>query len=158
MTSLILIGVITGAHGIKGEVKLKSFAETPSNIAKYGPLQTQSGSTIEITKLRTAKDGFICTLKNVQTRNQSEALRGLELLVPREKLAPAKTDEFYLNDLLNRDVSSGGKTIGKVSGFQNFGAGELIELDNGLLIPLACVESTGDAIIVNLPEGFLDEA
>jgi 16S rRNA processing protein RimM len=53
-TNLILIGRITGAHGIRGAVKIRSLAANPADIAKYGPLQTPSGSTVEILRMKLA--------------------------------------------------------------------------------------------------------
>ena len=82
----VLVGVIVGAHGIKGEVKLKSFTSEPLSIGRYGPLQSSSGQKYEITRLKAAKDDFIASLKNVNDRNEAETLKGVELFVSREKL------------------------------------------------------------------------
>ena len=79
----VLVGVIVGAHGIKGEVKLKSFTSEPMSIGRYGPLQSASGQQFEITKLKAAKDDFIASLKNVNDRNEAETLKGTELFVAR---------------------------------------------------------------------------
>ena len=100
----VLIGVITGAHGIRGEVKLKSFTAEPASIARYGPLQSSSGKQIEISKLKAAKDGFIASLKSVSDRNEAEALNGVELFVAREKLPKLKTHEAYVHDLIGLAV------------------------------------------------------
>lgn len=156
MENLILVGVITGAHGIRGEVKLKSFTETPDSITAYGPLLTASRSRIEIEKLRTQKDGFIATLKNVRDRNAAEALKGTELYVYRAQLPETEKDEVYLKDLIGKPVQSNGAALGSIAGFQNYGAGELMELDSGLLIPIAFIASADEKISVSLPEGFLD--
>ncbi len=149
--SRILLGVITGAHGIKGEVKVKSFTADPKAIASYGPLQTVDGKAVEILKLKPAKDHFICTLKTVPDRNAAEALRGVELFVDRAKLPP----EPLLADLVGRTVTHNSIAIGTITGFQNFGAGELFELDNGLLIPVRFM--TSEDVAVDLPDGFLDK-
>jgi 16S rRNA processing protein RimM len=151
MTRLVLLGVITGAHGIRGEVKVKSFTDDPKAIASYGALQTAAGGVIEIMKIRSAKDDFICTLRNVADRNQAEALRGMELYVSRDQLPKGET---LLSDLVGRTVLHGSSVLGAISGFQNFGAGELMELDTGLLIPVRFM--TSEAVTVDLPDGFLD--
>ena len=65
---LVPVGVITGAHGIRGEVKLKSFTSDPQAIATYGPLTSKTGEHFTITKLRGEKDGFIASLKGVTDR------------------------------------------------------------------------------------------
>ena len=156
-TPSILIGRITGAHGIRGAVKLASFAASPADIAKYGPLSASDGRVFEIAHLKPAKDGFIADLKSVRDRDAAEALRGVDLFVAREKLPPPAAGEFYLVDLVGKQVKAAGKEIGSVTGIQNFGAGELLELDNGLLVPVLFVHSTEDQnITVDLPEGYLD--
>jgi 16S rRNA processing protein RimM len=154
---MILVAVITGAHGIKGEVKVKSFTSIPQAFSTYGALNSKDGSVFEFTKAKFAKDDFICTLKNVTTRNQSEALRGTELFIARNKLPKLPEGEFYLHDLSGKQVEAAGQTIGQVSGFQNFGAGELLELETGMLIPMRFVLEVGETVKVDLPEGYLEE-
>ncbi len=114
---LVLVGVIVGAHGIKGEVKLKSFTSDPLSIGRYGPLQSSSGKQFEISKLKAAKDDFIASLKNVNDRNEAETLKGVELFVAREKLPKLKTHEAYAHDLMGLDVVlENGTTLGKLVG------------------------------------------
>jgi 16S rRNA processing protein RimM len=166
-SSHVLVGVIVGAHGIKGEVKLKSFTSDPSSIGRYGPLQNKSGEVFEITKIKPAKDGFLATLKGVTTRNQSELLRGTELFVPREKLAPLKTTEAYAHDLMGSEVvREDGSVLGKLIAMPNYGAGDLLEVEldgkaETLLIPFTShfvpqTDFTSGRITVILPEGYLD--
>jgi 16S rRNA processing protein RimM len=146
-----MIGRILGAHGIKGEVKLKSFTEDPKAIATYGPLQTADGAKIEIIRIKPAKEEFICTLKTVTDRNAAEALKGIDLFVDRARLPP----EPLLADLIGKPVMHNGQHLGVIAGFQNFGAGELMELENGQLIPVRFV--TSHDVTVDLPDGFLDK-
>lgn len=152
----ILIGRILGPHGIRGAVKLASFAATPSDIAKYGPLITADGRVFDISNLKPAKDGFIADLKQVRDRNLAETLNGTELFVARDRLPALAAGEFYLSDLPGKPVVAGGASIGTVADIQNFGAGDLLELDNGLLVPLRFVSQVTDAIAVDLPDGYLD--
>ena len=164
----VIVGVIRGAHGIRGEVKLLSFTADPQAIKNYKPLQTASGEQLEITKLRPEKDGFIASFKGVIDRNKSETLRGVELFVAREKLPAANDDEVYLVDLEGADVFlASGEKLGSVIGFENYGAGDLMDVDvpnraQSLLIPftkpfLVSADATTKKIIVDLPEGYLDE-
>lgn len=146
----ILLGVITGAHGIKGEVKIRSFTEDPKAISSYGSLQTANGGVIEIVRIKLAKDFFIASLKGVTDRNAAELLRGVELFGSREKMGA----DVLLSDLVGKRVTDGSSLYGRISGFQNFGAGELMELDSGMLIPVRFVVSSRDDVEVELPEGF----
>ena len=164
---MVLVGVIVGAHGIKGEVKLKSFTSEPLSIGRYGILQSASGQQFEIAKLKAAKEDFIASLKGVADRNEAETLKGTELFVAREKLPKLKTHETYAHDLIGLDVLlDDGSKLGKLVGMPNYGAGDLLEVAvNGssetVLIPFTSHfvpqnDFTSGKIVVNLPEGYLD--
>lgn len=164
---LVPVGVILGAHGIRGEVKLKSFTGEPDAIGAYGPLETKMGGRIEIVKLRIRNDGFIAVVKGVTERNAAEALKGTELFVARERLPEPERDEVYLRDLIGLAVVSGAAKLGEVVAVQNFGAGDLLDVkmdgrNDTVLIPFATnfvkqTDLAGGKIVVDLPEGFLDE-
>jgi 16S rRNA processing protein RimM len=150
----ILLGLITGAHGIKGEVKIRSFTEEPKAIGSYGPLQTADGRVIAFARLRVAKDHFIGAITGVVDRTAAEALRGTELFGLRSAVA---ADEVLLADLTGRRVLHGSSILGTATGFHNFGAGELLELDTGLLIPVRFITQFAPDVVVDLPDGFLDD-
>ncbi len=164
---LVSVGVIIGAHGIRGEVKLKSFTADPAGIASYGPLATGGSEQFEIVKLRPQKDGFIAILKGVTDRDRAEALKGTELFVPRERLPRAGKGEVYLRDLIGLTVVNGGARLGEVVAVHNYGAGDLLDVKldgrtDTVLIPFAKefvvkTDLAGGRIAVELPEGFLDE-
>jgi 16S rRNA processing protein RimM len=165
---MVLIGVITGAHGIKGEVRLKSFAADPAAIAGYGPLATSAGGALEIDRMRPQKDGFVATIKGVTDRTSAESLKGRELFVMRSRLPNAKADEVYVHDLVGLDVQlKDGSHLGEVAAVPNFGAGDLLEIriegrKETVLIPFASgfvptVDPARGLIVVDLPEGYLDE-
>ena len=125
----VVLGIITSAHGIRGEVKLKSFTEDPAAITGYGPLATKSGATLEIASLKPSKNGFIARIKGVSDRNQAEALRGTELLVDRDRLPEPEEEEFYYADLIGlRAETTNGEYYGKVLAVHDFGAGDLLEI------------------------------
>ena len=153
---MIHVATIVAAHGIKGEVKVKSYTAEPKGFAFYGPLSAPDGRKFEIKTVRPQKDDFLCTLNNITDRNAAEALRGTELFVAREKLPALKDAEFYLSDAQGKQAVVQGKDLGRVIGFQNFGAGELMELDNGMLIPIFYIATIDDTVTLNLPEGYLE--
>jgi len=154
---MIHVATIIGAHGIKGEVKLRSFTSDPKAFATYGPLVSKDGGTFEINKFRAQINDFICVLMNIADRNAAEALRGTELFVAREKLPALKQGEIYLCDVQGKPAVVEGKDLGRIVGFQNFGAGELMELEGGMLIPVSSITSVSDMVTLNLPEGYLSE-
>lgn len=162
---MVLVGAITAAHGIRGEVKLRSFTADPAAIAAYSPLETAAGRKIEIARVRPQKDGFIAILKGVTDRNAAEALRGTELFVPRERLPEPEDDEVYVHDLIGLTVHlADGSLLGEIVDVADYGAGDLIDVKvegrkDTVLIPFApqyVLETRDDRVIVDLPEGYLD--
>jgi 16S rRNA processing protein RimM len=131
MSERVLLGRITGAHGLKGEVKIAAFTAQPEDIASYGPLSDGAGERrFEILSLRAAGNGsVIARLKGAGDRDQAEALRGTELYVERAALPPAGSGEYYHSDLIGLSaVSPDGEALGEIAAIQNFGAGDLLEI------------------------------
>ncbi len=127
----VLLGRISGAHGLQGDVKIAAYTGVPEDIASYGALTSADGRRIfHISAIRSVKGGsVIAALRGVTDRNAAEGLRGTDLYVPRDALPPAENDEFYHSDLIGLNaVSPEGETIGKVIGVHNFGAGDLLEV------------------------------
>jgi 16S rRNA processing protein RimM len=161
----ILVGQIGQAHGLKGEVKLASFTEEPSDIARYGTLETEAGRRLKIESSRPQKGGLIARFEGIDDRSKAEGLRGLKLYVGRERLPPLEKNSYYHADLIGLEARApGGEVLGVVSGIVNFGAGDILELKraqpaNTLLVPFAGakVDLAARVIEVDLPEGFLEE-
>lgn len=182
--SKVCLGVISGAHGIRGEVKIKAFGEDPLAIGAYGPLSDETGSTtVEITTVRPSKGGVVARIKGVGDRNQAEALKGLKLFVARSALPEAAEDEYYHADLVGLSVElSDGKPMGQVIAVQDFGAGPMLEIrlsgasktagksegktgakaENTLLAPFTRdivpeVDLAGGRLVLDPPPGLLEE-
>ncbi len=131
MSERVLLGRISGAHGLKGEVKIATFTAEPEDVAAYGPLTSEDGTRkFEIASLRNAGGGaVIARLSGVTDRNGAEALRGTALYVERAALPPADEDEYYHSDLAGLTaVSAEGETLGEIVAVYNYGAGDLLEL------------------------------
>jgi 16S rRNA processing protein RimM len=126
----VCLGQIGAVHGLRGEVRLRSFTSDPAAITGYGPLETEDGRVFEIERLRPAKDHFVASFSGIRDRTAAEKLANLKLYVPRERLpAPTRTDEFYHADLIGlAAVDPAGRTFGTVIAIHNFGAGDLIEV------------------------------
>ena len=164
-SDLISVAVITGAHGIRGEVKLKSFTADPKAVATYGPLSSATGEIFEITKLKPATTDFIATLKNVTDRSRSETLRGTELFIDRAQLPKTSDDEIYMHDLIGTSVYGANDVLlGVIVGFENFGAGDLMDVkvvgqSESVLIPYIrnfIISATMEKVIVDLPDDYLE--
>ena len=163
MPAKILLARISAAHGIRGEVKLQVFAEHLGNLTDHGPLQTGAGGVIEITRLKPAKDHVIASLKGVTDRNQAEALRGTELSIDRAKLPDPGDGQVYAQDLIGLPVYvSGGERFGDIVAVQNFGAGDLLEIETGggtVFVPYTedyVVAEDEQHLTIDLPQGYLD--
>ncbi len=131
MADRICVARIGAAHGVRGEVKLWPFTQDPEAVASYGPLLTKDGArTIEIESMRASKDHFIARLAGVNDRDAAEALRNVELYIPRDLLPKIDTpDTFYHSDLVGLDaVTADGAQVGTVRAVHNFGAGDILEI------------------------------
>ena len=128
--ALVCVGQIGAPHGVRGEVRLRSFTAEPEAIAGYGPLQTEDGRVVEILSVRPAKEHFVATLRAVHDRDEAARLANVMLYVPRERLPQLdEPDEFYHADLIGLAVvDRAGEKLGTVEAIHNFGAGDLIEV------------------------------
>lgn len=131
---LILVGRVVGAFGVKGEARITAYTADPMSLAAYGPLLTKAGApALTIVSARPAKAGIVARATEIASPEAADALRGLELYVPRERLPqPDDEDEFYLTDLIGLKAQSpAGEPLGVVSAVENYGAGDLIEVKPG---------------------------
>ncbi len=127
----VCLGAFAGAHGVKGEAKVKTFTEAPENIAAYGPVETEKGDRrFSLRFLRPMKDGFaLVRAPEIKSREEAEALKGERLYVNRSALPNPQEDEFYLDDLVGLSAfDETGAPIGLVKAVYNFGADDLLEL------------------------------
>lgn len=130
-TNRVLLGEISTAHGIRGEVIVRSYCAEPEDIASYGPLQEESGSrSFELSVRGATSRGLIATIAGIEDRNAAEQLRGTKLYVDRSLLPEPDDDEYYHADLIGLTVlDRDGLALGKIVSVQNFGAGDLIEVE-----------------------------
>ncbi len=126
----ILLGHISTAHGIRGEVLIKSYTADPADIAAYGPLSDAGGNrTFALSNVRVVKKGVIARIDGITDRNAAEALRGTELFVERDRLPEPDEDEVYHADIIGLTASrTDGSEVGEIVAVQNFGAGDLLEI------------------------------
>ena len=161
----ICLGVIAGAHGVRGLVRVKSFAEAPEDLTAYGPLTDEAGARdFELTVTGQTKDALLARLEGVADRDQAQALKGTRLYVARAALpALEEAETYYHADLIGLAAEDrDGRPLGRVRAVQNFGAGDLLELDGGpdgppLVLPFTeatvpVVDLAGGRIVADPPE------
>ena len=168
----LLMGKIATAHGVRGLVKLLVFAEDPRSMEKYGALYTSADGEKTVTlKLKnslgsTGTKFWLAQVEGIADRTEAEKLRGTELWLDKDKLpAIAKDNQYYIDDLIGLSVrDKSGQALGTVAAVQNFGAGDLLEIQPALgdsfYLPFTkenvlTVDIKGSAVTVHLPEGLV---
>lgn len=127
---LVLLGEIVAPHGVRGEVRVRSFTADPLAIGQYGALYDAAGSRRFVLRPRFISRGaVIARIEGIDDRNAAEALRGTQLHVRRSALPATGGDEYYLADLVGLAVETvDGRVVGQVKAVHNFGAGDVIEI------------------------------
>lgn len=124
----ILLAQIGAAHGIKGEVRVKPFGDADM-LDQYGKLETADGQKFRIKRMRPQKNLLVVKFEGINSRNEAEALNGIELYIDRAKLPEPEEDEFYVSDLVGLTVvNASGQEIGVIKDVPNFGAGDMLEI------------------------------
>ena len=124
----VTLAAITGAHGVTGEVRLKLFGEGVSALSAH---RAFNGGALTLKKVRDdGKGGAIASFSEIADRTAAEKLRGTLLTVPRSALPPLAEGEYYHADLIGlAAVSEEGEPIGAVVAVENFGAGDVLEIE-----------------------------
>jgi 16S rRNA processing protein RimM len=160
------IGLFIGPHGIKGEVKVKSFTEIPENLFVYEEffLGNQT-KPIKLKLVRKIKQNLICIVEDVKTRNEAEKFKNLILYVRRDNLPSLNDDEFYQRDLLDFQVYNLERhNLGFVTSFNDFGGGLLVEVEKNkkrFYLPigkpfLKDINYKDKEVILNIDPGFIE--
>ena len=160
------IGLFSGPHGIKGEVKVKSFTEIPENLFFYEEffLGNQT-KPIKLKLVRKIKQNLICIVEDVKTRNEAEKFKNLILYVRRDNLPSLNDDEFYQRDLLDFQVYNLERhNLGFVTSFNDFGGGLLVEVEKNkkrFYLPigkpfLKDINYKDKEVILNIDLGFIE--
>lgn len=120
----VVLAVVVGAHALGGEVRLKLFTDD------LAPYRSFNSGSLTVMAIRPGGGGAIARFAEVADRAAAEALRGTQLTVPRETLPPLPDDEYYHADLIGLSaVSTDGEALGQVVAVENFGAGDVVEIE-----------------------------
>ncbi len=166
---LVCLAAISGAFGVRGDVRLKLFTDDGEALTAYGPLLDRQGRAFTVLSIRAQKDGASARLKGVTDRNAAEALKGTALYVAREALPDLdEEDAFYQADLVGLlAVLTDGAPLGTVTAVQDFGAGDLLDIrvaasGKSVLVPFTraivpVVDLSAGRVTIDPPEGLLDQ-
>jgi 16S rRNA processing protein RimM len=151
----IALAAVAGAHGVKGELRLKLFTESVENLKRYESVFVM-GVERKLESVRAGSSGAIARISGIGDRSAAEALRGSLIEVDRSELPPLEEGEYYHADLIGLAcVDRDGRQIGRVIGIENYGAGDLLEVEaeDGIpsLIPFrpGIAEQDGDRIVLD---------
>jgi 16S rRNA processing protein RimM len=159
----ILLGRIVAAHGIRGDVLVRTYTDDPEAIGGYGPLADADGRrTFELRVLRVTTKGVVARVAGIGDRNGAEALAGTDLYIARAQLPAAEEGAFYHADLIGlAAIAPDGTEVGRIVGVHNFGAGDLVEVAIGgsrrtELVPFTAqfvpeVDLTRRIVVIELP-------
>ena len=127
----VALAAVAGAHGVGGELRLKLFAEGVESLRRHKSLLA-GDRPLTLVSVKPGGIGAIARFAEVIDRNQAESLRGTLLTVPRSALPPLGEGEYYHADLIGLPCQSReGEALGAVVGVENFGAGDILEIERG---------------------------
>jgi 16S rRNA processing protein RimM len=156
----VTLAAIAGAHGVRGEVRLKLFGEGADALRAFSFFDV-GDRRLTLKSIRPANQGAVAAFAEVTSREGAEALRGTVLTVPRSALPPLGPGEYYHHDLIGLSaVSTSGEALGHVVAVENFGAGDILEIERPALpgkkaqrfmVPMSdrAVPEWGDVVTVN---------
>ena len=125
----VTLAAVSGAHGIGGEVRLKLFAQSPESLGRYKAVEV-GGRMLTLKSVKPGGGGAIARFAEVNDRSGAESLRGSLIVVPRSALPPLEEGEYYHADLLGLPCESlDGEPLGTVVAVEDFGAGDIIEIE-----------------------------
>ncbi|WIM10774.1 ribosome maturation factor RimM [Enhydrobacter sp.] len=160
----VLLGVIAAPHGVRGLVRIKSFTGDPMAVGAYGPLSDETGKKeYRVEALSAARGTVLARIEGIADRTAAEALRGLRLYVERGALPEAGEREWYEADLIGLPaIGRDGRDWGKVIAFHDFGAGPVMEVSGGVMLPFTDeavpeIDIEGGKVVVDPPAGLLVE-
>lgn len=166
-TRRVCVGVVAGAHGVRGAVRIKSFTAEPKDIAGYGPLEDETGKQqFKLRLVGAGKGVLIGWLSGIADRDRAEAVRGLRLYLPRAALPPTEEEEFYHADLIGlAAVLADGAPLGQVKAVHDFGAGDTLEIERAegppAMVPFTravvpVVDLDAGRLVIDPPPGLLE--
>jgi 16S rRNA processing protein RimM len=166
VSELILVGVITGAKGIQGELRIKAFTAKPDDLFSYGPLSNEAGNQSYKGRITGhAKDQLIARFKGCDSRTKADELKGVKLYIQRDALPEPDDDEYYYSDLegLKAELIDGSE-FGIIRSVLDAGAGASLEIEtpNGeILVPFTkdavpVVDMTKGLVVIDPPDGLME--
>ena len=164
---LVCVGVVARAHGLRGEVHIRSYTADPADLGAYGPLYDEGGEpAIRVHVQRVVKGQVVARVDGIEDRGAAEALKGLHLYVPRTALPEPGEEEYYHADLIGlRAELVGGRVLGTIRAIYDFSAGDVLEIARGkevVMVPFTRavvpeVDLARGRVVVDPPPGLIED-
>ncbi len=163
----VLMGRVLGAHGIKGAVRILSYAAAPDDIARYGPLEDEAGGRrFSLRVVGQARGAVLAEVEGIRDRDAAAALKGTKLYLHRSALPPPEEGEFYWDDLVGlRAELPDGSTLGEVVAVHDYGGGPSLEVKRSagavVMVPFTnravpVVDLEGAKVVIDPPDGLFE--
>ncbi len=164
--SLFSVGQVTGVHGLKGYLKVRSFAESVSifkpDTKVFVGTSESKGQWLELVKASPHKKGLLVLFKDVD-RDIAEDLCGKDIFMSREELPELEDDTFYWEDLIGiKVIDSNLGYLGEIVSVITTGSNDVFVVKGGVrevLVPglshvVLSVDLEQNKMIIDLPEGL----
>ena len=150
MKNKVAIGEVVSPSGFKGHFRINSFTEKKENFFKYGPVFINDElNKINLVKIKSLKEMFIVSCKNITTKEQVDNIRGSLIFTERAKLPNLNQDSFYYHDLIDMKViNEKNVNLGNVVSVNNYGADDIIEIKG---------KSSNDTNLIPINKNFIIE-
>jgi len=163
----VLMGVMLGAHGVKGVVRVLSYAAEAEDIAAYGPLEDESGQRrFSLEVVGKARGAVLVAVDGISDRDAAAALRGTKLYIARTALPETEEGEFYWGDLIGLKAElTDGTALGEVVAVHDYGGGPSLEVKRAagglVIVPFTnrvvpAVDLEAGKLVIDPPDGLLD--
>jgi len=166
LPSFVLMGVVTGARGLKGELRVKAFTADPEALFDYGPLTDEQGQASYKGRVTgQGKGQLLVRLDGIGDRTAADAIKGLKLYVARDALPETEEDEFYYSDLIGlRAELINGEELGVIRWVLEAGAGASLEVDTKtgtVMVPFTkaavpVVDMDNGKVVIDPPDGLME--
>jgi len=163
----MLMGRVVGVHGIKGALRVLSYAAAPEDVARYGPLEDESGARqFSLTVIGQARGAVLVEVEGIRDRDAAAALKGTKLYLKRSALPPPEEGEFYWDDLVGlRAELVDGSALGEVVAVHDYGGGPSLEVKRASAAPVMVpftnravpvVDLKAGKVVIDPPEGLFE--
>jgi len=164
--TFVPLGRIVRAHGIRGEVLIKPYSSPSPTLAQSAKLYLPGPKPYElfVERRRETPNGFIIKFKGIETRNDSERLKGQEIVCHPDELPELEDDEFYSYQLIGLKVCTNENEIGTIKEVRTIRGQDLLVVEGEgkeFLIPavpdiLVDVDLSDGIVTIDPPEGLLE--